>query len=46
MVDSSFSDLCFVYFIFHFCTCQVSHCHFTLGFNVAAKVEMAIPVVY
>lgn len=42
MIDSSFTDLC----LFFFLTCQTSHCHFTLGFNQATKVEMAILLLY
>lgn len=42
MIDSSFTDLWFVFFFFFFNLSNLSHCHFTLGFNTATEVEMAV----
>lgn len=40
MIDSSFTDLWFVFFFLKLS--NFSHCHFTLGFNTATEVEMAV----
>lgn len=40
VIDLSFKELWFVFFFFNLS--NPSHCHFTLGFNTAPEVEMAV----
>jgi len=41
MFDAPFTDLLGFFNLSNF-----SHCHFTLGFNIATKVEMVILMLY